>query len=155
MQTPPNSRQTRQASELLAAHLALIGKNIPAWLELFTEDAVIEFPYAPTIGTPERLEGRAAIFEYMKDVPQRMQGLTFTNLRVHSAQDPRTLIAEVHGSATIAATGLRYEQDYVMFLETDGERIIRYREYWNPMPGIRAFGGAEGVRQSFEVGGQS
>lgn len=65
------------SAQLFAHHLELIGKDIQAWVNLFAEDAVIEFPYASALGSPERLEGKAAIYNYMKDVPAQMQNLTF------------------------------------------------------------------------------
>jgi uncharacterized protein len=69
------------SAQLFAHHLEFIGKDIQAWINLFTEDAVIEFPYASALGSPERLEGKAAIYNYMKYVPGQMQNLIFTNVR--------------------------------------------------------------------------
>ncbi|MDC0712090.1 nuclear transport factor 2 family protein [Stigmatella sp. ncwal1] len=146
MQTPHGPSHGRQAAELFAAHLELIGKDISAWAELFAENAVIEFPYATSVGTPARLEGKTAIAAYVKGVLSQLQGLTFSNVRVFPAQAPHVLFAEVHGEATLASTGLRYVQDYVMRLETDGERILYYREYWNPVPVLQAFGGAQSLQ---------
>ena len=62
-------------------------------------------------------------------------------------QDEATGVAfaEGHGSARIATTGLPYEQDYVMVIEAKDGKIIRYREYWNPLPAIEAFGGQEAL----------
>jgi uncharacterized protein len=151
MQSPHGSK----AAELFAAHLALVTRDMPAWLELFAEHAVIEFPYAPSVGTPVRLEGKAAITAYARGVPSVMQELVFTNLRTYPTQAPQVLWAEVHGEATITRTGLRYAQDYVMYLETDGERIVRYREYWDPVPVLQAFGGLQGVQQSLQAGGRT
>lgn len=79
-------------------HLALIAKDIQAWVNLFTEDAVIEFPYASALGTPEKLEGKSGIYNYMKDVPTQMQDLIFTNIRKYPTSNPNILWAEVHGS---------------------------------------------------------
>ncbi|SEU22227.1 nuclear transport factor 2 family protein [Stigmatella erecta] len=151
MQTPHPGK----AAELFATHLALVTKDMPAWLELFAENAVIEFPYAPSVGTPARLEGKAAITAYALGVPSAMRDFVFSNLRLFPTHEPHVLFAEVHGEATISHTGLRYVQDYVMRLETDGERIIHYREYWNPVPVIQAFGGLQGVAEAFQAGDRS
>lgn len=150
----PSAGPHGRTAEIFAAHLATIGKDVTAWLALFADDAVIEFPYASAVGTPERLEGKRAIYEYMKDTPSQMLGLTFTDVRVQPALDANVVFAEVHGEATIASTGRLYRQDYVMRLETDGERIVRYREYWNPVPALAAFGGADAVRGTFASDGQ-
>jgi uncharacterized protein len=135
-----------QAEKLFAAHLALVIRDMPAWLELFAENAVIEFPYAPSVGTSARLEGKAAIAAYAKGVPAMMRDFVFSNVRIFPTREPHVLFAEAHGEATISSTGRRYVQDYVMHLETDGERIIHYREYWNPVPVLQAFDGLPGAR---------
>lgn len=137
----------RDAGSLLDAHLELIGTNIERWLELFTDDAVVEFPYAAGLGLPERLEGREAIRRYFAETPKHFLGLVFTNVQRYRTTEPDVAIAEAHGSATIAATGNTYEQDYVMKVKTRDGRISLYREYWNPIPGLRAFGGEQSLRK--------
>jgi ketosteroid isomerase-like protein len=135
----------RDAGGLLDAHLELIGTDIERWLGLFAEDAVVEFPYARPLGLPERLEGREAIRRYFADTPKHFRGLVFTNVRRYLTTDPEVALAEAHGSATIAATGRQYEQDYVMMVKTRDGRISLYREYWNPIPGLEAFGGTHNL----------
>lgn len=138
-------------AQAFAAHLALVGKDIQAWVDLFAENAVIEFPYASSLGSPERFEGKSAIYNYIKDVPAKMQDLVFTNIRAYPTSNPNLLFAEVHGEAVIIATGRHYQQDYVMRLETKDGKIVHYREYWNPIPAIDAWGGTQNLRQSFNV----
>lgn len=148
MQLPPDLEQHTTA-QAFAAHLALVVKDIQAWVDLFAEDAVLEFPYASALSLPERLEGKSAIYNYMKNASAQMQNLVFTNIRVYSTSNPNLLFAEVHGEAVIVATGRHYQQDYVMQLETRDGLIIHYREYWNPMPALDAFGSAQNLCQSF------
>lgn len=135
--------------QIFAAHLALVGKDIPAWVDLFAEDAVIEFPYA--FNTPPRLEGKSAIYNCMKDVSAQMQDLVFTSVRTYPTPDPNLLFAEVHGEAIITATSRHYKQDYMMRMETKDGKIVHYREYWNPILGLEAWGGIENLRQSFNA----
>jgi ketosteroid isomerase-like protein len=80
MQTVQDMEQYTTA-QAFAAHLALIGKDIQAWVDLFAEDAVVEFPYTSALSSPERLQGKSAIYNYMKDVLAQMQNLIFTNIR--------------------------------------------------------------------------
>jgi uncharacterized protein len=145
----PVSDQTQQTTEAFAAHLALVGKDVQAWVDLFAEDAVVEFPYAST--TPGRLDGKAAIYNYMKDVSAQMQNLVFSNVLIYPTSNPHVLFAEVHGEAIIVATGRHYQQDYVMRLETQEGKIIYYREYWNPVPALEAWGDTQNLRQSFNA----
>ena len=122
------------ASSALAAHLDLIGRDITAWLELFEDDAVVEFPYAASLGLSPRLGGKAAIEQYFRGTPGTFRELRFRDLRQLPSSDPELAFAEVHGSARIGPTGKPYEQDYVMLLRTRHGRIAHYAEYWNPVP---------------------
>ncbi|MBC6434614.1 nuclear transport factor 2 family protein [Nostoc sp. HG1] len=145
--------QTKIATvaQIFSDHLQLISTDIPAWLELFAENATVEFPYAAAIGSAQKLEGKTAIYNHMKDVPAKMQNLTFTNIRAHQTLNPNVLFGEVHGEATIVATGRHYQQDYVMQLETKEGKIIHYREYWNPIPALEAWGSIENLNRSFNA----
>lgn len=57
----------------------------------------------------------------------------------------------MHGEADIVATGRRYQQEYVMRLEAQDGKIVRYREYWNPIPALEAWGSPQNIRQSFNA----
>ena len=138
-------------AQIFSDYLRLICQDIPTWLELFAENAIVEFPYASALGSPQKLEGKFAIYNHMKDVQAKMQNLTFTNIQSHQMLNPNFLFAEVHGEATIVATGCHYQQDYVMQLETKEGKIIHYREYWNPIPALEAWGSIENLHQSFNV----
>jgi ketosteroid isomerase-like protein len=126
--------------QLLSAHLEYLGTNIERWLELLTDDAVVEFPYAGSLGVPARLEGRDAIRRYFVETIAKFKDLTFTDVRRYPTLDPDVALMEVHGSATILPAGLPYEQDYVILVKARGGRIALYREYWNPLPAIAPFG---------------
>ena len=82
--------------------------------------------------------GKAAIDGYFRGTPGTFRELEFSGLRRFPSADPELAIAEVHGSAILAATGKRYEQDYVMFVRTRAGEIVEYREYWDPLPFVRA-----------------
>ncbi|QDL10457.1 nuclear transport factor 2 family protein [Brasilonema octagenarum UFV-E1] len=151
MQFLGETKEQSTAAEVFADSLALITKDIQAWVELFAENAVVEFPYASALGSPQRLEGKPAIYNYMKDALAQMQNLVFTNIRAYPTSNPNVLFAEVHGKAIIVATGRHYQQDYVMRLETKDGKIIHYREYWNPVPVLDAFGSTQNLRQSFNA----
>jgi ketosteroid isomerase-like protein len=126
-----------------------LGKDVQALIDLCAEDAVVEFPYAS--GTPGRLEGKEAIYNYIKDALAQMQDLMFTNIRVYPTTNLNILWAEVHGEAVIVSTGRHYQQDYVMRLETREGKIIHYREYWNPMLLIEAWGSTQDLHQSLNA----
>lgn len=62
MQPLENVDQSTTA-QIFAAHLALIGTDIQAWADLLAEDAVVEFPYASALSSPERLEGKLIVLQ--------------------------------------------------------------------------------------------
>lgn len=120
-------------AQVFAAHLALIGTDVQAWSDLLAEDAVVEFPYASALGSPSRLEGKLAIYDYMKNAVAQLQNWVFTDVREYQTLLPNVLFAEFHGEAVFVATGQPYQQDYVVRLEIKDGKIIHYREYWNPV----------------------
>lgn len=127
--------------QLLSAHLELVGADVERWLQLFADDAVVEFPYAGSLGGPTRLAGRDAIHRHFSTiVPQFFKDLVFSNVRRYPSADPAFGMLEVHGAATILPTGNRYEQDYLMLARAVAGRLVFYREYWDPLVAARAFG---------------
>ncbi|NOK20192.1 nuclear transport factor 2 family protein [Corallococcus carmarthensis] len=130
-------RTSPDLTRLMDAHLALIATDVERWLALFTEDAVVEFPYASSLGGPARMEGIAAIRAWFAPITKHFQGLTFTNARRYPGVDATTGWLEVHGAATLQPGNIPYEQDYVMRLQVRDGRIVHYREYWNPLAAPR------------------
>jgi uncharacterized protein len=127
-------------AQVFAAHLALIGTDVQAWSNLLAEGAVVEFPYASALGSPSRLEGKLAIYNYMKNAVAQLQNWVFTDVREYHTVIPNVLFAEFHGEAVSVATGQPYQQDYVVRLETKAGKIVHYREYWNPVPILEIVG---------------
>ncbi len=128
------------ATQLLDRHLALLATDPERWLGLFADDAVVEFPYAGSLGVPGRFEGLGAIRGHFVRILADLEGLAFSGVRRHPSADPDLAVAEVHGAARVRSTGRHYEQDYVMVVRARGGRIAHYREYWNPLPAAAAFG---------------
>jgi uncharacterized protein len=127
----PVSDQAKQTvTQVFTSFLSLIVKDVQALMNLYAEDAVVEYPYA--FDTPKRLEGKEVIYNYLKNAVAKLQDLRFTNIRAYPTTDSNILWAEVQGEAVIAATGLPYQQEYVMRLEIRNGLIVHYREYWNP-----------------------
>jgi hypothetical protein len=118
----------------------LMQKRWKAWGELWAEDAVMEFPYAPA-GAKGRYVGREEIVRYTESGVARMEIKGVAALRAHPMLDPRALVAELEIEGRIPATGRPYNQRYVTFFEIENGRIQRYREYWSPLISMEAYGG--------------
>ncbi|WP_329430632.1 nuclear transport factor 2 family protein [Streptosporangium sp. NBC_01495] len=117
----------------------LLAKDMRAYLALWHEDAVAEFPFAPP-GAPRRLDGIAAITAYLIDYPDKLDIAEVTALTVHETVDPAVVIAEFTAVGKVVATGRPYEISYIAVVTVAHGRITHYRDYWNPMVVIEALG---------------
>jgi uncharacterized protein len=104
--------------------------DVKAFVDMYADDAVHEFPFAPE-GMPERLEGKSAIYEYMKQLPALVKLEAFDILGVREAGDE--LIVEAQSRGTRPATGAPFEMQYVWFITRKDGRISRFRDYMNPL----------------------
>ncbi|MEW2401044.1 nuclear transport factor 2 family protein [Streptomyces sp. NPDC046862] len=114
--------------------------RIPEWVDLFTEDGALEFPYAPK-GFPTKTAGKEGLYEYMKNFPEHFK-VEFTDLRFHETVDPSLVIAEFKSRGTALSTDRPYNQTYISVVETKDGRISRYVDFWNPLVGMEALGGS-------------
>lgn len=124
----------------------LLAEDIPAWVGLWAEDGVMQFPFAPP-GWPERLEGREAIAAYMRDYPDHIELHDFPDLRIHRTTEPGTLVVEMRGVGRLVRTGNPFDMTYIAVVSVRDGRFVSYRDYWNPLavqePGLDfARGGA-------------
>ncbi len=119
------------------ADLILQG-DIPQWIELFHEDAVFEYPYAPP-GYPQEIRGKAAMFERFKDFPKTFQFFEFTDVQMHQTLNPDVLIVEFSCRGQILTTGKPYNQRYISVVQMRDGKIAHYRDYWNPLIVLEAF----------------
>lgn len=117
------------------------GKSQP-WIEMFHANGVLEFPYAPP-GYPPKLEGRAAIAEFMNGYFDHvnLKAMTFT-ASYHCGE---TLIVEMRGEGTAVTTGKDFTMVYVAVITVKNGRFARYKDYWDPLVGVRAMGGLEAL----------
>jgi len=109
-----------------------------AYAELFTEDAVQEFPYAPAPYAKEVI-GRDAIADYISNVVKGAKNWNFMNFQFSGTTDPNTIFVEFEGSAYVIATGKPYHQLYIGRITIKDEKISAYREFWNPVWIMDAF----------------
>src|SRR5712691_4202592 len=58
-----------------------------AWADLCAEDVLVEFPFAPA-GTPSRLDGRVAIFEYLRNYPKIIDVHEIDSLEIYPTDRP-------------------------------------------------------------------
>ena len=139
-----DSTATRQTTlALLHKYQSLIlEKKFDEWIELWADDGVCEFPFAPE-GHARRLVGKAEILDYMTSYPGQFEISGVREMRVHPTVDPNVAAVEASVEGTAVQTGRPYHQSYVVFLEAANGKVARYREYWNPLVTMEALGGLE------------
>ncbi|WP_433578252.1 nuclear transport factor 2 family protein [Nocardia brasiliensis] len=106
--------------------------DIAGFVELFADDAVIEFPFAPA-GRPTRLDGRTALGEYMAAYPDTFDIRKLTTTAVYRTQSPEVVVAEFSAEGFLRATGNPYQAHYIVVMTVLDGRITRYRDYWNAL----------------------
>lgn len=113
-----------------AALGALLAPGADEYLDMFHDDAVFEFPY--NAGGAVRIQGKAAMAAYLTKIEGTIVFDEFDLREAHSIPSDG-MVLEYHSKAHIAASGLRFEQDYVAVLKTSAGRVDFYREYFNPL----------------------
>jgi ketosteroid isomerase-like protein len=127
--------------ELLQRSLdRFLAKDMKGWTDLCDENVVAEFPFAPQ-GSPARLEGRAALYDYLRNYPNVIDVRKIPSVRIYSTNDPNVAIAEWSASGRVLANGNPYEMSYATFVTFREGLILNYREYWNPQAFLAAMSG--------------
>ncbi|WEB38528.1 nuclear transport factor 2 family protein [Streptomyces yunnanensis] len=110
----------------------LLDQDFAAWVDLWDDQGVFEFPFAPE-GRPRRLEGKSAVAAYMRDYPQHIELHDFPHLTIHQTQRTGTIIAEMSAVGRLVATDEPFAMSYVAVVTVADGRIAHYRDYWNPL----------------------
>ncbi|OXM85539.1 hypothetical protein CF651_15155 [Paenibacillus rigui] len=117
---------------------SFLKKDMNQFIELFDDDALFEFPFALK-GFTQKLEGKAAIYEYIKDFPQKFDISRFSEPTFHFTSNPNIMVIEFGiEEAQVLTTGKPYFQKYISVIETRGNKIVHYKDYWNPVVGLVA-----------------
>jgi hypothetical protein len=121
------------AARILEQHFETLVNNNESWKKLIADDIVWELPYAPTLGHPLSLEGRAAVERHVDWFVSAVENFRFYDLRILPGSDPNAAVAEVKAEGIIKPTGRLYQQEYVVFMRAAKGRIVFLREYFNPV----------------------
>ncbi|MFF0291787.1 nuclear transport factor 2 family protein [Streptomyces sp. NPDC005262] len=126
---------TRTATEIAAANRELARKFLIGELgfELFADDVVLEFPYGPSLGMPDRFEGKEVAVTYLTQMLSQLQDLQMRDVVSHSVDaDPNTVINEYEGDA-VTKSGKAYTQIYMNKMRFRDGKLVLFRELWDPM----------------------
>jgi hypothetical protein len=128
------------ASDLLQQHIQTLVEDNAQWQTLITDDIFWELAYAPALGHPARLSGRAEVVRHAAWFVGAVENFRFLDLKLYPFADPEAAVAEVKGEGLIKSTGRIYRQDYVVFLRSTGGKIAFLREYFDPVRAAKALG---------------
>jgi ketosteroid isomerase-like protein len=111
-------------------HGAMLDKSADALADLYTEDAVHEFPFAMP-GLPPRFEGREQIRAGYKAIwgatPARVEEIR--DVVTHEAADPEVIVVEHVTMGTVPGTGGRFRVPGLLVLRVRDGRIVHCRDY--------------------------
>ena len=119
----------QQNYDLVRHFMAVAGTQ--EWYDLLHDDVVMEFPFAASLKSPEKYEGKKAAIIYLKQVLQRVGNLKFKGLLTINTDEPDHFINEYHSDIETPA-GKKYRQVYINRIKVKDNKIILVREYWNP-----------------------
>lgn len=143
----PDPRRT--AHDLFTESLRLLlAKDMNGYAGLWAADGSIEFPFAPAC-YPRRLDGRAAIGDYLRGYPDLLDVQEIVERTVHETTQPDVVVAEFEVAGVVVATGLPYRARYVAILTAHDGEIAHYRDYWNPLAAAELTGGLDGLTAAF------
>ena len=105
-------------------------------VEHFDDLAIIEYPYATTPVSMNRME----YFQQLVGILPKMGKLEFRDLMIYMTDVADTYWATVHGECIVPFTGKLFEQNYVVRFSVSEElKFIYYAEHWNPLNMAKAF----------------
>ena len=111
----------------------------PEWWDLLHEDTVFEFPYAPSLGIPERFAGRDTVTAYLKVMVEQVGALKFRDIVIVGTEDPHLFVNEYKATLT-TPKGTNYDQVYITKVRVKDGKVILFREFWDPARVIQAGG---------------
>ncbi|MCS7478474.1 nuclear transport factor 2 family protein [Umezawaea endophytica] len=131
-------------SEDLVVHaLGLLLRNdMAGFAALWAEDGVLEFPFAQP-GAPRRVEGRAAVQEYLREYPDLLNVREIPEQVVHLTADPDVVVVEFTVNGVVVPTAKPYTMSYIAVITVRDGEIRHYRDYWSPAAAADVMGGLD------------
>lgn len=125
----------------------LVIKDRDALLSLWHEDGIQEMPFAPE-GVPRQINGHAELRTFWSAVFDGVAEIAFSSIELRAMDDPSVVLSQHQGSVKLT-NGTRYDNQYVSIFYLRGARIAAYREYFDPLIVLRAWGSAADLGQRF------
>jgi ketosteroid isomerase-like protein len=137
--TLTDSELAAETRELADKILKLMGDE--EQFDYYADDVVIEFPYGPSLGMPDRFESKPVVVAYVRQLNEQLPGLKMDNPRFYSvADDPNTVFIEYTADIPTPG-GNTYSQIYINKMRFRDGKMVSMREFWDPKRIIDALDG--------------
>ncbi|WRZ89788.1 hypothetical protein OHB54_12385 [Streptomyces sp. NBC_01007] len=94
----------QELKDLFTYSLGLLSDaRIEEWIDLFTEEGILEFPY-PAWGLPTRMQGREALLAQMTMFREELK-VEFSEPEFYAGGEAGLVVAGYTGECTLLATG--------------------------------------------------
>lgn len=103
-------------------------------------DAEFDWPYLPIPDFPDRMIGRDKFIAASRAGMEDCDGYHHKVDQFYDMADPDMLLVEYHSATVMRSSGLPYGNKYLGILRFEGDLVVYWREYVNPLPIIEAFG---------------
>jgi ketosteroid isomerase-like protein len=142
----PDETVTIKAEELAAANrdlalrvVELLGSE--EQFELYADDIVMEFPYGPSLGMPDRFETKPNVVAYVGRILEGLAGVLIREVSLSSvAGDPTTVFVEYDADCPTPGGNI-YRQIYINKMQFRDGKLLHMRELWDPKKMIDAGNG--------------
>jgi ketosteroid isomerase-like protein len=136
------SQEETDSTAILRRYLEAINAwDFAAMRELLHVDISYELPYAPG-PFPRVTKGLDNVMAFLESVPDFAEEENLSDVVVHElADDVRELVAEYRSNMKLTS-GQPYANSYVVRATIRDGRILRFVEYFDPVPLIVAIGGS-------------
>ncbi|WP_337100569.1 nuclear transport factor 2 family protein [Paenibacillus sp. YIM B09110] len=112
-------------------------QDIELMADRLADNVVYETPFVLP-GVANRIEGKEQLLRLLTQFIGKERGIYATwsifNINVYAAEEPDLFFAEMQSKGTVAKSGYVYEQSYVSLFRVQADRVIEWREYFNPLP---------------------
>jgi ketosteroid isomerase-like protein len=130
----PDNHRERNLAAVRTAFAAVGAGDLDGQLAAYTDDVVLEMPFADP---PARVTGKADIRARLEPALRTFR-FTLSITDIYDCADPDTLILEYESDGVVTTTGKEYHNRYVGIFRFRAGLICFQREYYNPVPAQRA-----------------
>lgn len=140
--------KTNPAGRIAASFLdSLAASDADAIAEMWTDDAVLEFPFAPE-GFPPSVEGQPAIEKYFRDALAVVTPIDYPDQVVTPLADPDACLIEFGSRLTVGDNPTVFENKYITIVRVRDGKIAHFKEHYDSVKRLAGFPSGEGMAGS-------